>query len=661
MAEGSKKEESKQAGKPRWGRRLRWAAVAVVVLAAVVVVGLWQGVPAVAKHVVMPRIGERLAGEATLDEATFNPFTLRLEMTGISVVDEAGDEVVGVAGVVADVRWATLWRLVPTLSELTVTDPRLSVEVRPDGSVNVVRLLEPMLLRPADGGGEAPADDAAGASADASDAENVVGLVLPELVIERLVVTGGELKSRVVLPEPRPAFEQTIGPVELDLSDVTTVAGEQNGYVVQSKLPGGATATLRGDVVLHDLLARGEVVVTELDVPLYNNLLDGQLGFVVDSGRVSVEVGYELGLLPPEPRLATDLRRVELTDLAVRAFDAEASFYELSSFALEGVDVALTATGPKLTVRRVDIGEGVYEIDRMPGRPPPLQELLKMLLHTGFAGLASDVRADMVRDERALAGALEAEEADASGEAGVDDAERIAARLAALAAARGAVPLSTGRLTLRELFAASLGSWEVEIGEVTVGAQSSSLHGDPFAGFASAQIAGVTSETQPLGFRVASVLFSEPWLELVVTDAGGLLVIRDGSARIAAAADAAPVFDLVLKAEPGEAKAPVSLFVDEVRVADGRVVVVDQAQQPAVRNSVERLDAELRGLSTDRERATEVTFSAWVNESGVMEGEGAFNLFSEPLMMDFATTTEGVPMVPLSHYGATYLGYAIQS
>ncbi|MEM6334613.1 MAG: DUF748 domain-containing protein [Planctomycetota bacterium] len=645
--------------KRSWKRRLRWAGVVVVVVAVLLVVGLWQGVPAVAKHVVMPRLSERLAGEATLDEATFNPFTLRLEMRGIEVVDEAGAEVLAVAGVVADVRWATVWRLVPTLSEVTMTEPRLSVEVLPTGEVNWVRLLRPMR----GGGGEAAGGAGSGESSGA-EAEDDAGLVLPGVVVERLVVTGGQVRSRVVLPAPRPAFEQTIGPIELDLADVTTAPGERNGYVVETTLPDGARATLTGEVVLHDLLARGELVVTELGVPLYNGLLDGQLGFVVDSGRVSVEVGYELGLLPPEPRVGLELRGVELSDLAFRAFDAEEPFYRLNRFALGAVDAAVTARGPKLTVGRIEIGEGVFEIDRMPGKPPPLQDLLKMWLHTGFAELAERVRADMVRYEREVAPAAVA--GLAAGESSVGDAllsvEGIAKELAARAAARGAVPLSTGQLTVRELVAAALGSWELEIVAVAVGAQSSALHGEPFVGFASARIDGVTSQTQPLGFRVERASAVEPWAEFVLTDAGELLVVREGGARIEAAAAATPEVELVLTAEPGEAAGHVSVFVGEATATDGRVTLIDQGAYPPLRNSVERLDGRVTGLSTSAgAEAAGLTFSAWVNGSGVVEGAGTFNLFSEPVAIDFETTSEGVPMIPLSRYGGVYLGYAIKS
>ncbi|MEM9252755.1 MAG: DUF748 domain-containing protein [Planctomycetota bacterium] len=636
-------DESTESARPKrkrsWKRRLGWAAAVLVVLVVLGIVGLWQGVPAVAKHVVMPRISERLNGEATLDEATFNPFTLRLELTGIEVVDDAGQPVASVGDVVADVKWVTLWTWVPTLSELTVTDPSLSVVAEAStGEVNVFTLLEPM-------------------RSTGPRSEPDSGLKLPELIIEKLGVSGAALSSTLILPPPREPFEHTIGPASLTLTDVRTAPGEDNAYVIESALPGGATATWNGEVVLHELKAIGDLVVSDVDVPLYNNLLDGQLGFVIDSGTVDVEVGYTLALLPPEPTFDTELRSVELTDLAAKAYGGDAPFYELDRFFLSGLTAEIQPEGPVLRIGRIEIGQGAFEIDQMPGKPPPLQELLTMLLHQGFAGFADQVRDDMRRIERAAVGegtAGESAEATAT-----TDLRQIAVQIASRAAANGAVPVTTGQLSAQELVIAALGPWQLAIDAVEVGSQQSTLHGEAFVGIGAATVTGVTTTTQPLGFEVESALLTEPWAELVLTDARELIVAKEAGARIAESAAATPEYDLILDAEPADPDAKVQLLVKQAQIVGGHVTVIDGGTDPTTEIKVDRIEGTIANFSSDPTQPADVAIEAWINGVGVVEVEGAASVMADPIVLDVRAETEGVELPAFTPYGGTYLGYAI--
>ncbi|MEM1208593.1 MAG: DUF748 domain-containing protein [Planctomycetota bacterium] len=642
MSDGST-EAAKPKRKGSWRRRLGWAAVVIVVLVGLGILGLWQGVPAVAKHVVMPRISERLNGEATLDEATFNPFTLRLELKGIEVVDDAGQSVAGVSGVVADVKWETLWTWVPTLSELAVTDPSLDVVVEAStGEVNLFTLLEPMR------------------SAEPRD-EPDSGLKLPEVIVEKLTVSGAALSSRLILPPPREPFEHAIGPASVTLVDVRTAPGEDNAYVIESALPGGATAKWTGDVVLHELKAEGDLVVSDVDVPLYNNLLDGQLGCVIDSGEVDVEVGYTLTLLPPEPTFDTELRSVELIDLAARAYDGEAPFYRLDRFYLSGLTAEVEPTGPVLRIGRVEIGQGAFEIDQMPGKPPPLQDLLTLLLHQGFAGFADDIRDDMRRIERASGGASGAVAgAGADGESPTDLRE-VAVQIASRAAANGAVPVTAGQLNAQELLIAALGPWQLRIDEVEVGKQESTLHGDPFVGIEAASVTGVTTKTQPLGFEVESALLTGPWAELVLSDARELVVAKEAGARIAESAAATPEYDLILAAEPADPDAKVQLLVKEAQIVDGYVTVVDGGTDPTTEIRVDRIAGTVANFSSDPEQAADVAIEAWINGVGVVETRGTASVMSDPIVLDMRAETEGVELPAFTPYGGAYLGFAIDS
>jgi len=665
----TEKRDRKQRRPGRWRRRLGWAAVAVVVLAGLLVVGLWQGVPWAAKHVVMPRISEQLNGEARLAEATFNPFTLRLELTGIEVVDEGGDRVAGVSNVVADAKWEVLWTWVPTLSELTITEPGAAVAMDASGSVNVLRLLEPMMS------GEADEEE----TATEEVADELAGLLrLPQVLIERFTLTSGRVSVSAALP--RQAFEHELGPVDLSLSDVTTEPGRVNGFDVDATLPSGATANWKGEVELYDLATRGTLTVSELDAPLYNPLIDSELGFVVSSGRVGVDVDYEVRLMPPSPTIEATVRRVELRELAFRSFDVDEPFYQLNELTLSDISAEVTPKGPLLNVGRLDVGEGVFEIDRMPGKIPPLQELLTMLLHQGFAELAERIQADMVRIEKATGTAESASSSVASAEAG-DDApaagesgesgelpaytdageERSAATIAQRAASAQAVPIATGELSVRRLLVAALGPWGVSVETVSVGPQSSSLHGEPFVGFGSARVSGVSTRTQPLGVDVERVELAEPWGELALTDAGELLVAQEAAARIETAAAATPEEGIVIRAEPANPDAAVELRVGEMLLTAGRVTLIDGGVEPELRTRVDRIEGRVTKLTTEQGVPSEFSLTARVNEDGGVDTRGDVVALSVPNRLDATATLDGVAMVPFSRYAAIFLGYAIDS
>ncbi|MFW6336246.1 MAG: hypothetical protein ACOC3G_03875, partial [Phycisphaeraceae bacterium] len=86
--------ESKPPRRRRWPLRL--GITAVVLLAIYTIVGVFV-VPMVVQRAIVPRVAEQLTGDITIEEISCNPFTLGLELRGVTVTEASGEKAVEVA------------------------------------------------------------------------------------------------------------------------------------------------------------------------------------------------------------------------------------------------------------------------------------------------------------------------------------------------------------------------------------------------------------------------------------------------------------------------------------------------------------------------------------------------------------------------------------
>lgn len=150
-----KAENSRDASKPsRRRRRIIRVTIAVLALVLLYTLGGFLGVPWLVKGPILSRINDRLNATATIANVSCNPFTFRLILREIRVVDAAGTDVATVGEVDVNASlWRTIFRPGYQAQWAHVRDVWAKGHISEDGHVSVEDLFKPA---PAPKPGEEP-------------------------------------------------------------------------------------------------------------------------------------------------------------------------------------------------------------------------------------------------------------------------------------------------------------------------------------------------------------------------------------------------------------------------------------------------------------------------------------------------------------------------
>ena len=83
-----------------------------------------------------------------IGDIQFNPFTLVLQVHGLSFPDSEGQPLVGFRQLMVDLNVSSVFRLAPSFAAIELTEPFTGLIVRKDGTLNLVDLIRPFKSAP---------------------------------------------------------------------------------------------------------------------------------------------------------------------------------------------------------------------------------------------------------------------------------------------------------------------------------------------------------------------------------------------------------------------------------------------------------------------------------------------------------------------------------
>ncbi len=342
------RKQSSSASSPttsRSGRRWR----RLIILVFVVIVGYtlfgFFGVPLLIRHVAVPRLADRLNGDATLTRAAFNPYTLCLVLEGFEVVDEQGATVTAFKRFEGNLQLlATVFRKGYHFRTARLTEPLVHAEIMPDGVLNVRRLIK-------------TAEPSGDPSADEPLRE------IPRLVVADVAITDGKIAFfDRSLSE---VFQAEVDGLNFTINSLDTQPDFENLYELVAQTDEGAELRWTGSFHVDPLSSRGTVALRDAALPRFmpyaRRFTDGRL----TQGRLSIEFDYDFA--PTRvPRVAkTTVRTLTLDDLAVELDEGEIVGLPLVSIRNAALDAdarsatveLVTVAQPRITLERNEAGE----------------------------------------------------------------------------------------------------------------------------------------------------------------------------------------------------------------------------------------------------------------------------------------------------------------
>lgn len=187
------------------------------VLALVVAYTLFGffGVPRLLHSRATDFVATEYGRKVEIGDIEFNPFTLVLQVHGLSFPDTEGRPLVGFRDLLVDLNASSLFRLAPSFANIDLQEPFTGVVVRKDGSLNLLDLARPFLT------------DEEKAAKEAKAATDPV-----KLFIERLGVRSGRIDFEDRARDS--VFRTRLAPITFELRDFATTGKAGNAYALRA-------------------------------------------------------------------------------------------------------------------------------------------------------------------------------------------------------------------------------------------------------------------------------------------------------------------------------------------------------------------------------------------------------------------------------------------
>ncbi|MEW6163459.1 MAG: DUF748 domain-containing protein [Pseudomonadota bacterium] len=359
-------------------RSLKQAALICAGLAAAALLFLWLALPRIiqsqAERFVAARTGHRLV----LDRPEFNPFRLALRLGKLRLDDPAGQPLLAFDGLLIDLAAASIFQRALVFDAIRLDNPQATVIELPGGTLNWTPFLDALKGR------EAPATAQSG---------------LPRFDIRAFALAGG----RIDYTDRRrtDGFTTRIEPLDLTLTDISTLPGEDGKFRLAALASPGARIEIDGAARLDPLSISGSFSLADLqlagfapylkqvfpEAPAGTAALTARYRVGNDGGRLDALVegvearltGLRLALKAPAGAVAT-VDAIELKagrfqwaeqQLAIGAIQVNGGQLDLPRIArpprfgalsVEDINVALAAR--KASVGKVTFADGRVQVER---------------------------------------------------------------------------------------------------------------------------------------------------------------------------------------------------------------------------------------------------------------------------------------------------------
>jgi len=295
----------------------------------------WLLLPRILQSQAEKYIAEKTGHHLTLDRPEFNPFKLNLHLANLHLAEPDGKLLFGFRELEVVLSATSIFQRTWIINNIRLEGPEATLVLQPDGKINWSPLI-----------------DALKSKEEKPDAP------LPRVNIEHFVMAGGLLD----FTDNRVAFATRIEPLNLELSDISTLPDDKGHYKVSARTAFGAHVLWQGDVSLNPLGATGSFGIEELDLSRLAPYIKDALPAGPPAGMAAVSTDYQLAYAAGQLNLTLDKLSAKLTglrlktgkasgaDIAVDTIEVHNGHYDLAknSFTLD----ALTLTGNQVDLRR---------------------------------------------------------------------------------------------------------------------------------------------------------------------------------------------------------------------------------------------------------------------------------------------------------------------
>ena len=283
----------------------------------------WFGFEPLVKWAGPKFIADKSRHSLSIAEARFDPFALSVSVKGLKLAEPDGKPLLAFGELFVDFEAASLFKWAYTFETIRLTAPDARLELRPDGSLNWTALIEALKSK-----------------------EDEPDKPLPRLLIRRAMLE----KGRVGVADRKVGFETALNPLDLTLTELSTLPDDKGAYTLAATTQPGARIRWKGDVTLKPIVATGELAIDQVSLGRLWPYIQGKLHMAPPEGVAALALAYRVGYADKKLSLVLDKLGLSLEGLALKGEKAAEPALTLDRLALSGGRFDLEK-------RQLDIGE----------------------------------------------------------------------------------------------------------------------------------------------------------------------------------------------------------------------------------------------------------------------------------------------------------------
>jgi len=268
---------------------------------------------------------------ASVEDIRFNPFLLRLTIDQLEVIEhkEHQQKLSGLKQVSVNLQLSSIFYQALVISEFSLIEPYGRLTIDPSGKFLWETLSSHSTTAPTE---ETPATTEEQETADSTP----FPLIIDHLLVQTAVLDFEDL-SRAT------AFKKTIGPIDLQLENLSTLPQDSGNYqldiVLQQTLPQDSQAARfkwQGDISLSPFQSKGHLELNQLAIRTVWDYIQDDVYYEPLAGHVNVGFDYQL---MTEEQLEVTLNQGSLTfsDLSIASKGQQTSLLDIDSYSIKGI------------------------------------------------------------------------------------------------------------------------------------------------------------------------------------------------------------------------------------------------------------------------------------------------------------------------------------
>lgn len=310
-------------------RLLAWLVKTPVKILLLLVVAwflfAWLGFEPLLKWAAPKYLADKSRHVLSLQSAKFDPLRLSIDLRGVKLAEPNGQNLLEFEQFFVDFSAASLSNWAWTFDALRLRAPVARLELRADGSLNWSALIEALK-------GEEEEEDNP----------------LPRVLLHRVVLEKGRLDF--VDRKVAGGFATTLHPLDLTLTDLSTLPNDRDAYAFAATTQTGARIRGKGGLMLNPFSARGDIGIDKVTLARFWPYVGSRLNMAPPAGSAEASLHYDIGYADKRLSLRLDKIDCKLQGLGLRGKRADRDALTLERLALTGGRF-------DLETRQFDIGE----------------------------------------------------------------------------------------------------------------------------------------------------------------------------------------------------------------------------------------------------------------------------------------------------------------